>query len=97
MCQVHNRHGKVCGKLPKTSGMQPFATPTAYDLAVASLTRSRGRMDASRTKARSRREFVVAPRCADTVRSYCHEASVVMRSSATDGSNVIECQEKWSD
>jgi len=32
--------------------MQPFGTPTAYDRGVVSLTRSRGRIDASLTKAR---------------------------------------------
>ena len=34
MCQVYNRHGKDCGKLPKIMGIQPFATPAAFDWGV---------------------------------------------------------------
>jgi hypothetical protein len=51
LCQGYNRHGKDCGKLPKTSGMQPFATPAALDQGVGSLARSDGRIDANWTKA----------------------------------------------
>jgi hypothetical protein len=47
-----SQDGKDCGKLPKTSGMQPFATPAALDQGVGSLTRSDGRIDANWTKAR---------------------------------------------